>query len=108
MDPLVAYSCTRCGHRTYPRHSRCPKCRNGDFVDVKLSEGKVLTHTTLTATRPGFAKPLVLAIVDFDGLRILGQLTSSEPRVDMKVRPEIGGLSDSDGARSIGIRFVPK
>lgn len=75
---------------------------------MKLSEGKVVTHTTLMATRPGFAKPLVLAIVDFDGLRILGQLTGPEPRVDMKVRPERGGLSESDGARSVGIRFVPR
>ncbi len=108
MDPPVAYRCTKCGHRTYPRHSRCPKCRNGDFVDVKLSEGRVVTHTTLTATRPGFAKPLVLAIVDFDGLRIFGQLASTGPEVGMKVGAETGGLSDSDGARSVGIRFVPK
>lgn len=108
MNPLVAYRCTKCGHTTHLRHNRCPKCRNVVFADVELGEGRVVTHTTLTATRPGFAKPLVLAIVDFDGVRVSGQLLSNEPKVNMRVKPEIGKLSDGEGERSVGIRFVPK
>jgi uncharacterized OB-fold protein len=109
LDTVTAYRCAKCGHRTFLRHTRCPKCRNAEFGEVPLGDGEVLTHTTLTATRPGFAKPLVLAIADFgNGVRILGQLDSSQPRVGMKVKTVIGKLGEKDGLPLRGLRFTPK
>jgi len=75
--------------------------------EVPLGSGKVITHTTLTATRPGYVRPLVLAMVDFgDGVRALGQLESDNPRVGMVVRPVKGKLGERNGIPIFGIKFV--
>ncbi len=109
MVTPIAYSCVRCGHQTFLKHTRCPKCKNVEFGEVTLTDGEVVTYTTLTATRPGYAKPLVFAIVEFGrGLRVLGQLDCANPIIGMKVKPVYGKLGERDGEPLQGLKFIAK
>jgi uncharacterized OB-fold protein len=74
-DSIAGFRCLRCGNVSFPRHTRCRSCRNTEFEQIPLKKGKVVTSTRLTATRPGFASELVLAIAEFEhGVRVLGQV----------------------------------
>ncbi len=74
-----------------------------------MTDGEVVTYTTLTATRPGYVKPLVFAVVEFGtGLRVLGQLESADPRIGMKVKPIYGKLGERDGEPLDGLKFTAK
>jgi len=106
---IVAHQCSRCGLAMFPRHTRCRRCRGTDFRELPLSEGSVVTHTRLTATRPGFAKEIRLAVVEFgDRVRVLGQVDSGgEISTGVRVRVSWGKLSErADGSISTGFRFV--
>jgi uncharacterized OB-fold protein len=106
---IVSFKCSRCGLAMFPRHTRCRRCRGTDFRELPLSEGSVVTHTRLTATRPGFAKEIRLAVVEFgDRVRILGQVDGGEVSTGVRVRVSWGKLSErEDGTVSTGFRFVP-
>jgi len=108
-ERLVAYRCSSCGTAMFPRHTRCRSCKTGRYFDeLPLSEGVVVTHTRLTATRPGFPKELRFVVVEFAcGVRVLGQVTADrEPRTGEGVRASWGQLSERDGKVSNGFRFV--
>jgi len=108
LTELTASMCSSCGHTTVYTHSRCPNCRGVGFVEVRFKEGRVLTYTILSATRPGFGRPLILAMVEFENaVRAVGQLDGAEPRTGSRVRVSHGQLSEKEGVISTGLKFVP-
>jgi uncharacterized OB-fold protein len=109
QDQIVTYQCSSCGLVMFPHHTRCRGCRKStEFREVPVSEGTVLTHTRLTATRPGFAKELRLVVVEVsNGARVLGQLGGdTEVTTGSRVVVSWGKLSESDGKIVSGFRFL--
>jgi uncharacterized OB-fold protein len=108
-DQIVSYQCSSCGLVMFPRHTRCRRCRKStDFREVPVREGTVVTHTRLTATRPGFAKELRLVLVELsNGARVLGQLGDDEEvKSGSRVVVSWGKLSERDGKAVFGFRFL--
>ncbi len=107
-DQIVSFQCSNCGLAMFPRHTRCRACRNTDFREAPVREGKVITHTRLTATRPGFAKELRLVVVELsNGVRVLGQLADdTEVESGSRVVVSWGKLSEREGKTVSGFRFL--
>lgn len=107
-EGIISFQCANCGLGMFPRHTRCRRCRGTEFTEVLLHEGTVLTHTRLTATRPGFAKELRLAVVEFgNGVRVVGQVQGErEVTSGSRVAVSQGTLSEREGKVSSGFRFL--
>lgn len=108
QNSIVSFQCSNCALTMFPRHTRCRACRGTEFVEIPLHEGTVLTHTRLTATRPGFAKELRLAVVELgNGVRVMGQIHGDqEVRSGSRVVVSWGSLSEKEGRVSSGFRFL--
>ena len=68
MGEITATRCN-CGQITIPPKDRCIFC-NGKTSEIKIdNSGKILTYTILHATPEGFDAPLLLGLIEFDGVR---------------------------------------
>lgn len=108
QDSIISFKCSECGLVMFPRHTRCRRCKGTEFVELPLHEGTILTHTRLTATRPGFAKELRLVVVELnDKVRVMGQIHGDlEVRTGSKVVVSWGNLSENGGKVSSGFTFL--
>jgi len=107
---MMGYKCDGCSKIYYPKRARCPKCKSRSFKEIPLSdEATVLTYTKLYAIPRGVDEvPLTLVIVEFkEGTRALGQLTTRDVDIGMKVRPVWGQLRRIDDKPVFGFRFEP-
>ena len=92
---IYAYKCRKCGHLHYPYRMVCKNCgenEHNEFDPVPLPRtGKVVTFTQVHTLPPDFmVAKLGLAIVELEnGLKILGQLESADPRIGMAVKGEV-------------------
>ncbi len=109
QEKMTGFKCKSCGRVMYPRHERCLGCKDTDFEEVELAKkGTLLTYTKLYALPEGIEMPpLVLGIVDFGGVRAIGQLTTDDVKVGMKFRPVWGKLRKLGGKEIYGFRFEP-
>jgi hypothetical protein len=109
QEKMTGFKCKSCGRVMYPRHERCLGCKGTDFEEVELArEGTLLTYTKLYALPEGIdMPPLVLGIVDFGGVRVLGQLTTDDVKMGMKLRPVWGKLRKLGGKEIYGFKFEP-
>jgi len=60
--------CAACGHQHFPPRAMCPKCWS-DRLEWKASAGEGAIHSCTVvhrASRPDFATPYVLALIDLD------------------------------------------
>ena len=106
---FVAYKCKTCGRVMLPRHDRCLTCKGTEFDEVELSKvGKLVTYTKLYALPEGIEMPpLTIGIADFGGVRVLGQVTTDDPKVGMKLKPVWGKLLKLRGVDIFGFKFEP-
>jgi uncharacterized OB-fold protein len=104
---MIGYKCEYCGIKIYPKREICPKCRKSEFTELEINEiGKVVTFTKLYAVPDGIdEKPLILGIVDFNGIRITGQIADSKIKIGDKVEPFWGKLRESQGKKIYGFKF---
>jgi uncharacterized OB-fold protein len=104
---ISASQCLRCGKVFFPNHTRCRSCRSTEFKEVSLRTGRVVASTRLTATRPGFASELVLAVAEFEkGVRVLGQVRGDMPQTGSVVEVEDGVLGRKGKEELRGFTFV--
>ncbi|MEM3421502.1 MAG: OB-fold domain-containing protein [Candidatus Hadarchaeum sp.] len=107
---FVAYKCRSCGRVMNPKHDRCLTCKGMEFDEIELPKvGKLVTYTKLYALPQGIEAlpPLTLGIVDFDGVRVLGQLTTDEPAIGMSLRPVWGKIRKLNDKDIYGFKFEP-
>ena len=69
-ERLTTTTCKNCGKMSYPPRILCPECYSEDFEWKELpTRGKVLEFTEVQDQLvPCFAAPLVLAVIDLDGV----------------------------------------
>lgn len=96
MGSITAAKC-ECGQITIPPKKRCIFC-NGKTSEIKIDNtGKILTYTLLHATPEGFDAPLLLGLIELDGVRdtlnlpppkilCAGQIPEAELEMDLKVK----------------------
>ena len=90
---VMTTRCKACGASHFPPKMDCPSCLSSDveWVEIK-GAGKLITYTTVHYGPSGFENeaPYTLAIGDFDGLRIFGQLSKdikeNEIKTGMKLK----------------------
>lgn len=73
---LVAYKCRKCGKIYFPPRAVC-ECGSREFDEYELpNRGKLIEFTVLRSVPIDFEKqrPLMFAIADFGGVRVMGQL----------------------------------
>ena len=120
------------GTVTYPPHTVSPNgAERVGAVDLRESEGRVLTWTTSTATPPGVREPNALAIVEFEmddaydgpAVRALGQIAERgdgsgetfdidigdrvEPVYADELREPGAGIREPESQNWDGFRFRP-
>jgi uncharacterized OB-fold protein len=86
---MKVFRCSGCGQLSFPSHFLCRACRSREHEEVEVHEGSLLTYTVIHAPPPGFASPLRVGIIEFEGgVRALGQLTEAV-EAGSKVRVEV-------------------
>ena len=107
---FTGFKCKSCGRVMYPKHDRCLDCKGTEFEEVELGEdATLLTYTKLYVLPEGIEMPpLVLGIVKFPGgVRAMGQLTTDDPKIGMKLRPIWGKLRKIKDKEIFGFKFEP-
>ena len=79
-DRLVTSCCRKCRRLDWPPRGFCPECASDEFDWVDLPhEGTIHGFTVQeTGVPPGFAPPLVFAIVKVGGLRIFAPIVRAD------------------------------
>jgi len=106
----MGFKCRKCGRVMYPRHDRCLSCRGREFEEAELGkEAALVTYTKVYAIPEGIEMPpLVLGIVEFPGgVRAMGQLTTDDPKIGVKLRPVWGKLRKIGEKEVYGFKFEP-
>ena len=89
---VMATRCRKCGADYFPPKMDCPKCLSSDveWIEIK-SGGKLATYTVVNYGPTGFEDdaPYILAIADFDRLRVFGRLSRDIKEGDIKLGMEL-------------------
>lgn len=108
---MMGVKCKSCDKVFYPKRIRCPNCKGKSIEESELGdECRLITYTELYAVPRGVEKiPLVLGIVEFrNGARALGQITSKDVKLGMRLRPVWGFLRKVKGKEVYGFKFEPE
>ena len=85
---LRATKCNDCGRVFFPPRADCSWCmaKNVDWVEVK-GQGTLDSFTKVNYGPTGFENdvPYILALVDFDGVKVFGRLSKSIDESNVKV-----------------------
>jgi uncharacterized OB-fold protein len=111
MDSLKGYQCKECGRVFYPKRRVCLGCGERQLKEIALGkEGSLLTFTRLHALPLDFEKrTLMLGIVEFpQGVRALGQLSTEDAKLGMKMWPCWEVVREMGGEMVYGLKFYPK
>lgn len=85
---VMATRCKKCGATYFPPKLDCPKCSSSDveWFEIKGS-GRLATYTIVNYGPTGFEDdaPYILAIADFDGVRVFGRLSKDIKESDIKL-----------------------
>ncbi len=110
QEKLMGIQCKRCGRVMYPEHERCLNCKGTEFDKVSLGDAcKLIAYTKLYALPRGIeTSPLTLGIVEFDNkARAMGQITTDNPELGMKLHPVWGRLRKVGEKDVEGFKFEP-
>ncbi len=89
---VMTTRCRKCGGRHFPPRADCPRCLSSDVDWVEIEgRGKLATYAVVNYGPTGFENdtPYVLAIADFDDLRVFGRLSRDIPQEDIKPGMEL-------------------
>ena len=89
---VMATRCQKCGNSYFPPKMDCPRCSSSDVDWFEITgSGKLATYTVVHYGPTGFEDdaPYVLAIADFDGLRVFGRLSRDIREEDIKPGMEL-------------------
>ena len=85
---VMATRCKKCGATYFPPKLDCPKCSSSDveWFEIK-GGGRLATYTIVNYGPTGFEDdaPYILAIADFDGVRVFGRLSKDIKESDIKL-----------------------
>ena len=85
---VMATRCKKCGATYFPPKLDCPKCSSSDveWFEIK-GGGRLATYTIVNYGPTGFEDdaPYILAIADFDGVRVFGRLSKDIKQSDIKL-----------------------
>ena len=73
------------GHGSLPPRRVCPHCGSRELVETALSEvGEIDSYTVVHVAAPSFADdaPYAVAVADFGGVRLTGQIQSDLDAVE--------------------------
>ncbi|GAA0724862.1 putative OB-fold protein [Halorubrum trapanicum] len=75
-----AFVCDDCGRRWYYDRRSCPDCgrSSADASAVRLETGAVVATTTVETTPPDVRAPNHLALIRFDGVRLIAQAADGD------------------------------
>lgn len=110
QEKMMGFKCRHCGKVMYPKHERCLSCRGIEFDEVSLDdECNLITYTKLYALPRGIEmSPLTLGIVEFGNkVRAMGQITTINPELGMKLHPVWGKLRKVGEKEVYGFKFEP-
>ena len=85
---VMATRCKKCGTNYFPPKLDCPKCLLSDveWFEIK-GGGRLATYTIVNYGPTGFEDdaPYILAIADFNGVRVFGRLSKDIKESDIKL-----------------------
>ena len=85
---LRGTKCNVCGRVFFPPRADCSWCMSKDveWVEIK-GEGTVVSYTKVNYGPTGFEKdvPYILALVDFDGVKVFGRFSKTVAEESVKV-----------------------
>ncbi len=109
-EGLHATQCRACGLSFFPPRADCSFCLSSEMEWFKLKdEGRLLTFTRSRFGPTGFEEdvPYVLAVADFDDIKVFGRFNAAHPEeelaIGMKVRVETLSLPGGH----VSYEFVP-
>ena len=89
---VMTTKCRKCGAGYFPPKMDCPKCLSSDVEWFEIKGiGKLATYTVVNYGPTGFEDdaPYILAIADFNGLRVFGRLSRDIKETDIKPGMEL-------------------
>ena len=107
---MQGVKCVNCSSVFYPKRDSCPICKGVKLEEIEMGDSaELITYTELWAVPKGIAQmPLILGIVQFDnGARVLGQLTTKQPRIGMRLKPAWAVVRRIQEKEVFGFKFEP-
>ncbi|KYH36494.1 MAG: transcriptional regulator [Candidatus Bathyarchaeota archaeon B23] len=75
---LKASRCRLCGALHHPPRAICPRCgpgSRGSLEEVELPDrGRVVAYTVLHYPPEGYPSPMILAVAEVGGVRLIGRV----------------------------------
>lgn len=84
---LRATRCPACGRVYFPPRADCAGCLGNDMEWVQVEgQGALVSYTRVNYGPAGFEAdvPYILALVDFNGVKVFGQLNAGMPETAVK------------------------
>ena len=85
---VMATKCKACGEVYFPPRMQCTSCFSTDIEWFEVSEGKLVTYTTVMYGPLGFENdtPYTLALAEFpSGVKVFGRLDKAIAEDDIKI-----------------------
>ncbi len=83
---LKASRCKRCGALYYPPRVICPRCgpvSKGSLEEVELPDhGRIVAYTVLHYPPEGYPSPMILAVAEVGGVRLIGRVLGDPGAVE--------------------------
>lgn len=85
---LRGTKCRQCGETFFPPRAECSKCLNEDMEWTKIEgAGSLVSFTRVNYAPTGFEAdiPYILALVDFNGIKVFGRFSAEVPEEQLAV-----------------------
>lgn len=109
-DEIRATKCRKCGRVFFPPQADCSFCLESDMEWVKIEgKGKLLSFTKVNYGPTGFESdvPYVLALADFNGVKVFGRFSKEIPEEDIKIGMEVEVRAISLPNEQVSYQFLP-
>jgi uncharacterized OB-fold protein len=109
-NEIRATKCRACGRVFFPPQADCSSCLARDMEWIKVEgNGKIISFTKVNYGPTGFEAdvPYILALADFNGIKVFGRFSkdTSEEQISVGVEIKAEPISLPDG--QVSYQFLP-
>lgn len=107
---LRGTKCRSCGRQFFPPRSDCSYCLSSEMEWFLIEgEGSLVTYTKVNYAPTGFEAdvPYILALADFNGIKVFGRFNKDVSEEQLKVGMNVKAVTCSLPGGQLSYEFLP-
>jgi len=107
---LRGTKCRQCGETFFPPRADCSKCLSKDMEWIKIEgRGNLISFTEVHYGPTGFETdvPYILALADFNGMRVFGRFSKDAPAAQLAVGAPVKVETVAFDNGQVSYQFLP-